>query len=167
MGGVTIIYLDTDVVLLQSIDALAAAPTPAFVFKKKELLNSGVAVLHTTAAERDALWSHFDNMSQPSYRRQRDGGDQEVLISFWRSRRTVIHELPVEFNAYGWEMDHSARPPWWLHTRVAHKLPGVTLMPAASEAAWRERVPAQARRYLVERSKALLGNATMQDFFAH
>ena len=77
-------------------------------------------------------------MSQPSYRRQRDGGDQEVLISFWRSRRTVIHELPVEFNAYGWEMDHSARPPWWLHTRVAHKLPGVTLMPVASEAAWRD-----------------------------
>eukprot|EP00964_Phaeocystis_antarctica_P121904 scaffold85574_cov60-Phaeocystis_antarctica.AAC.2 len=75
-----------------SIDALAAALTPAFVFKKKELLNSGVAVLHATAAERDALWSHFDNMSQPSYRRQRDGGDQEVLNSFWRSWRTVIHE---------------------------------------------------------------------------
>ena len=167
LGGTTIIYLDTDVVLLQSIDALAAAPTPAFVFKKKELLNSGVAVLHATAAERDALWSHFDNMSQPSYRRQRDGGDQEVLNSFWRSRRTVIHELPVEFNAYGWEMDHFARPPWWLHTRVAHKLPGVTPMPASQEAAWRERVPAQARRYLVERSKALpralLGNATMRD----
>ena len=38
LGGRAIIYLDTDVVLLQSIDMLAAAPTPAFVFKK-ELLN--------------------------------------------------------------------------------------------------------------------------------
>lgn len=76
LGGVTIIYLDTDVVLLQSIDALAAAPTPAFVFKKKELLNSGVAVLHTTAAERDALWSHFVT----TCRSRRTGGSATAAI---------------------------------------------------------------------------------------
>ena len=159
LGGRTIIYLDTDVVLLQSIDMLAAAPTPAFVFKKKELLNSGVAVLRATPSECDALWRHYSEMSRSTYRRQRDGGDQEVLLNFWESRRTVVHELPIEFNAYGWEMNHTALPPWWLHTRVAHKLPGITPMPASHEAAWRNRVPPQARRHLVARSKELLGGA--------
>ena len=156
LGGRTIIYLDTDVVLLQSIDMLAAAPTPAFVFKKKELLNSGVAIFRSTPAERDALWRHFHGMMAPSYKREREGGDQEVLLSFWQRQRTTVHELPIEYNAYGWEMNSSAQPQWWMHTRVAHKLPGVTPMPASQEKAWQTRVPSQARSYLVARATALL-----------
>lgn len=154
--GRTVIYLDTDVVLLQNIDELATAPAPAFVFKKKELLNSGVAVFRSTAAERDALWRHFRGMMAPSYKREREGGDQEVLLSFWQSQRTTVHELPIEYNAYGWEMNASAQPHWWMHTRVAHKLPGVTPMPASQEKAWQTRVPSQARSYLVARATALL-----------
>ena len=154
--GRTVIYLDTDVVLLQNIDDLATAPAPAFVFKKKELLNSGVAIFRSTPAERDALWRHFHGMMAPSYKREREGGDQEVLLSFWQRQRTTVHELPIEYNAYGWEMNSSAQPQWWMHTRVAHKLPGVTPMPASQEKAWQTRVPSQARSYLVARATALL-----------
>ena len=50
LGGTTIIYLDTDVVLLQSIDALAAAPTPHAGLR---LQKEGAAQLRRRGAAHD------------------------------------------------------------------------------------------------------------------
>ena len=101
-----VLVLDTDAVVFRNIDHIAAAPAPAFAFHvtrcTKWELNSGVAVLAPSAAERARLLAFVGsaNWLLPERARVRagtqgDGGDQSV----WKQLFARVHELPAGYNA--------------------------------------------------------------------
>ena len=101
-----VLVLDTDAVVFRNIDHIAAAPAPAFAFHvtrcTKWELNSGVAVLAPSAAERARLLAFVGSANWLLSERVRvragtqgDGGDQSV----WKQLFARVHELPAGYNA--------------------------------------------------------------------
>lgn len=110
---------------LRNLDFLATGVrSPALVFREdRSVLNSGLMVLRVTQrAEVDALWKHFRTIAGKFSRPKGgysapggDGGDQEALVSFFRSpawggRR--VYELPHGFNLFAWQANNTHEPSW-------------------------------------------------------
>ena len=151
--GRVLIHLDTDMVVVRNIDALQHVPTPAFVLRPKEVVNSGLMVLNVRSARQlDGLWEYYTRIVDSNDTRG-DGSDQQVLINYFASTGQVVFELPVEWNVYGWEMSRTTQ--WWMHVRVIHKLPGLHLLTPAQRGAWDRSVPASATTYLSALARAV------------
>ena len=104
-----VVVLDTDMVVLQNIDALASSPAPAFVFRPTPCIdrativwrpwemNSGVMVLQPTRAELGRLHRQLNSTWYAGIGHRTDSSDQ----SFWRHFFDEVHELPIRYNAMG------------------------------------------------------------------
>ena len=102
-----VIVLDTDMVVLQNIDALASSPAPAFVFRPTPCneqativwrpweMNSGVMVLQPTRAELARLHGLLNSTWYAKIGHRTDSSDQ----SFWRHFFDEVFELPIRYNA--------------------------------------------------------------------
>jgi hypothetical protein len=140
-----LLYLDVDTLLLRNVDYLLDQPAPAVVFRAdRYLLNGGVMLIHTRSrAQLDDLWGHFrlhfprgtgghDPRGGPlGYGSLGgDGGDQELMVSYWSSRgtRRRVYELPVAYNAFAWQMDQTVAPVWCNRTAIVHKIARIQRM---------------------------------------
>ncbi|KAL1508030.1 hypothetical protein AB1Y20_007626 [Prymnesium parvum] len=142
----TLLYLDTDTLVLRNVDHLLAVRTPAFVLRQRETINSGVMVLRVRHAyELDDLWRYFTRLLQ-NHTTRGDGGDQEVLINYFAERQLTVHELPVEYNAFAWEMD--PREQWWRSVKVLHKMAHIHRLTPNQITLWQRVLPNQADSYL-------------------
>jgi len=104
-----VVVLDTDMVVLQNIDALASSPAPAFVFRPTPCIdrativwrpwemNSGVMVLQPTRAELGRLHRLLNSTWYAGIGHRTDSSDQ----SFWRHFFDEVYELPIRYNAMG------------------------------------------------------------------
>ena len=112
-----LIALDTDVLLLRSLDHLASRLPPetsAFVTRPdEELINSGVFTLHMASRRSlDLFWGIVHRVLSrrlpPWSPCGGDGGEQAVWI-YWLTRApSPFVELPAGYNAYMWQMNNSA-----------------------------------------------------------
>ena len=120
-----VILLDTDVSVLRNIDHLSLLPTPAMVTRPRSIVNTGVMVLRVRlAAELDELFEYFRwsldlRHSEVQERFRGDGGDQQLLLHYFASKRLIVNELPSKYNAY--PTDYPAGTPWWASQLVLHK----------------------------------------------
>lgn len=76
-----------------------------------------------------------------------DGGDQQVLIHYFATTGEKVWELPLDFNAFGWDMVSDASE-WWRKVRVLHKLRHVHTLTKAQLGMWGQTVPAVASAFL-------------------
>eukprot|EP00966_Prymnesium_polylepis_P264234 6104253-Prymnesium_polylepis.1 len=84
------------------------------------------------------MWRFYDALAADSTSTG-DGGDQQVLINYFAHSSAVVHELPVEYNAFAWELD--PRHEWWQDVHVLHKIADVHLLTPAQRYRWQQVVP--------------------------
>jgi len=133
-----------DVLITRNVDHLLNQPAPAVVFRAdRYLINTGVMLIHPQTREHlDDLWSHFrqhfPRLTGQDPRRGGgplgygnlggDGGDQELMVSYWAAKRRRVYELPVAYNAFAWQMDQTMEPTWCNLTAIVHKIARIRRM---------------------------------------
>jgi len=130
---------------------LRFVPTPALVLRQREVINSGLMVLRVrTTAELEDLWRFYGRIFDER-NSSGDGGDQQVLIHYFAHSQRVLHELPVDYNAFAWELD--PRHAWWYRVKVLHKVLDVHLLTPAQRYQWQVVVSRRANAFFSKRMR--------------
>lgn len=108
-----ILCLDNDVFVFGSLSGLLRVPTPAYVVKPREGINSGVMLLHETIETVRQRIEYYRTVQRGG-----DGGDQRLLNAY--HEREPFYELPSAYNVYSQDMNTSTRS-WWKNVTLWHK----------------------------------------------
>lgn len=115
-GHCTFDYSSPECILLL---AVRAKFTPLYPF-------SSSAAQIRQLSDLDGMWSYFRIIASHGVSIG-DGGDQELLIHYFALRGALVYELPVEYNAFVWELASSR---WWLKVRPTQRTRASTFLRA-------------------------------------
>ena len=75
----------------------------------------------------------------------------QVLIHYFAASKTTVYELPVEYNAFAWELD--PRHVWWPQVHVLHKMMDVHMLTPAQRHNWNAVVSRRANNFFAKRMR--------------